>query len=458
MGSSPPFLPEVIAHWQAKLNVLSAANRAAKENITFWENERREHRATDEQVTSAWLQELQAAQTYNSFLESGSQYIKTALDAESRLQRRNLSLLEIVQLATTRDTMYALAAEFTRFKSDNGMSLLQVPPVEVGGKTHYIDGRVGWSSSLSGLAGQAWEGLQEIAAGVKEALLRGPFTTEENQAICRSALGSLLPDLAGKTIAAPGGKPGAFLWDEALSKALDAADPAGQMCRVVYPPGTSPQDIWRYGQVIESVDPVSGSAFTAVLFMPPELAEARVVDAFVEAGADDAWNELVEALGSFTGMDDLPDFDPADSWSASGPAQDNQAFSSGGEEAVDSAEEQYALGDGPDQLAASDALQSERDIVDLLALQMDQQWRREGAYLAQDAGGTQASLLPGDVYSDPGQREQALVFRDGQAAQERQLQSLIEAMAQFAPPPPGTASWGAAAYAPSLGAQLTAPQ
>lgn len=204
--------------------------RTANESAANWsehiERQVQANRASAAQLEQAQLQQLQAAQTYNSFIESGSHFIKTAMDAESRLQRRNLSLLEIIQLTTTRDTMYTLASEFTTFKTDNQATLLHLRPVETGGQIHYIDGRVEWSGSWEGLAGQAWDGLQEVASGVKEALLRGPFTVEENYAICQSALGGLLPQLAGKTIAAPGSNPGDILWGEALSKALDAAYPA----------------------------------------------------------------------------------------------------------------------------------------------------------------------------------------------------------------------------------------
>lgn len=127
-------------------------------------------------MQQAQLQQLTAAQTYNSFVDSGSQYIKMAQDAESRLQRRDLSLLEIKQLKTTRDTMYALSAEFVSFKADNQVAPMHLKPVETGGQIHYIDGRVEWSGSIGGLAGQAWEGLQEIAGGVKEALLSTAFS------------------------------------------------------------------------------------------------------------------------------------------------------------------------------------------------------------------------------------------------------------------------------------------
>lgn len=339
MSEVPPFFPEVKAHWSANLAALRGANELAEKNVKRLGDGDAEN--SSDRLKQAQLQQLTAAQTYNSFVDSGSQYIKMAQDAESRLQRRDLSLLEIVQLKTTRDTMYALSAEFVSFKADNQVAPMHLKPVETGGQIHYIDGRVEWSGSISGLAGQAWEGLQEIASGVKEALVRGPFTTEENYAICQSALGSLLPQLAGKTIAAPGGGPGEILWGEALGKALDAADPAGQMCRVVYPPGTSPQDAWRFGQVIEGFDPVANSTFTAVLFMPPEMAEAQVVSGFVETGMDQAWNELADVLGAFPGMDGLPRFDAADAWPTGGAAQDAQA-SNAPEGTADAADE---LGD-----------------------------------------------------------------------------------------------------------------
>jgi hypothetical protein len=101
----PPFLPEVVVHWQDKLKELRAANTAARSHVDYMDNEYKESHVSAEQLRQARLQQLSAAQTYNSFVESGSQYIKMAQDAESRLQRRDLSLLEIIQLKTTRDTM-----------------------------------------------------------------------------------------------------------------------------------------------------------------------------------------------------------------------------------------------------------------------------------------------------------------------------------------------------------------
>lgn len=457
MSEIPPFLPAVKAHWYAKLDALRASNELAEKDVKRLRDA--DSANPSDRLQQAQLQQLSAAQAYNSFVESGSQYIKMALDAESRLQRRDLSLLEIVQLKTTRDTMYALSAEFISFKAENQMVPMHLRPVDAGGQTHYIDGRVEWNGSLSGLAGQAWEGLQDIAAGVKEALVRGPFTAEENYAICQSALGGLLPQLAGKTIPAPGSKPGEILWGEAVGKALDAADPAGQMCRVVYPPGTSPQDVWRLGQTIQGFDPVAGSAFTAVLFMPPEMAEARVVDAFVGTGMDDAWNELVEAFGAFPGMDGLPRFDAADAWSASGQAQHTQGAGEWGDEAADGAEELAARDDGQDTIGQYDALQSDREVMAFLSFEMDQQWRQgDGAQLALNLIGTPERSVLGEGFADPLRSGDTAVFSDGQRLVEQQLHLLVQAMAQFSPPPPGATSWSDAAYASSRSPVLAAPR
>ena len=426
----PPFFPEVRAHWRMQLEALHASNASAQAALT----ELAKTTPTESQMEQALLQELSAAQTYNSFVESGSQYIKMAQDAESRLQRRDLSLLEIIQLKTTRDTMYALSAEFISFKAENQVVPMHLRPVESGGQTHYIDGRVEWNDSVSGLAGQAWEGLQEIAAGVKETLIRGPFTTEENYAICQSALGSLLPQLAGKTIAAPGGGPGEILWGEALGKALDAADPAGQMCRVVYPPGTSPQDVWRLGQVIEGFDPVANSSFTAVLFMPPEMAEARLVSAFVETGADQAWNEMAEAISAFTGVEGLPLFDAADAWPQGQEAQKTQDAASGPatlQSVVDPADgvADFAPGIGSDELWFRQA-----------GLEPEMGELGGGASSAADDWG-------GATHPEIDAAVNAQVQVQMQAQFSQLMDLLTQSIADFEPPPAGSAFPAPAPYA-----------
>ncbi len=62
------------------------------------------------QLEKAQLAQLAAVQKYNSFIESGSQMLKVAADAGTRLQSSKLSLLERSQLEHARDNMINLAS------------------------------------------------------------------------------------------------------------------------------------------------------------------------------------------------------------------------------------------------------------------------------------------------------------------------------------------------------------
>lgn len=313
MKYAPSFLPEVKAQWRGQLESLQAANTAAQKQIDSVQSQVDQGKATDAQLEQAKLDQLQAAQNYNSFLELDRQYIRMAMDAETRNQQRSLTIMEHMQLATTAETMYALSAHFTQFKTESQSSLLMLSPVDAGGRTHYVDGRVEWNNSLAGMAGQALEGLKDLAAGTKDSLIRGPFTPEENFAICQSALGGVLPELVGVMIPAPGGQPGSFLWNEALGQALGVANPAGDMCRIVYPKGASPRDVWIQGEGSEGGDATAGGA--AAQFVPLSVLDATVLKMFADVQMQAKWDAMVDAVAAWTGMEDLPRWGSPESWS-----------------------------------------------------------------------------------------------------------------------------------------------
>jgi hypothetical protein len=267
------------------------------------------------QLEKAQLSQWQAAQKYNSFIESGSQLLKVASDAETRLKSNNLSLLERNQLESTRDNMINLAGEFITFKTQNGASLQNLSKMDIGPKTYYSDGRVEWNTnSATGLAGQIWDDAKEVATGIKNALLKGPFTTEENYAACKSALNELLPSLAGKVLKNPGAGIPDIAYGEVLDNAINAADPSGAMCRRVYPKGQSPQDLWRLGQVIEGTDSLGG-AWTVVLIEPSKLSAAILHDAFTDPQVQGLWSseQATDAIKSLTGQNWTPFLDAPDS-------------------------------------------------------------------------------------------------------------------------------------------------
>ena len=82
---------------------------------------------------------MQAAQRYNSFIESGSDLINVAVDAEQRLKSPNMSALERHQLEVTRDNMYSLAGEFWP-----SPSLMEVGPTSVLEKAHTVFSELEW--------------------------------------------------------------------------------------------------------------------------------------------------------------------------------------------------------------------------------------------------------------------------------------------------------------------------
>ena len=176
-------LPVIKSEWQGQLNALKNANETtnkAVRDIEFQISKNSTLATTlQPQLEKAQLAQWEAVRKYNSFVESGSQLLKVATDAEYRLNRSNLSLLERNQLETTRDTMVNLASEFITFKNQNGVSLQSLSPMNIGSKTYYHDGRVEWNTATKGgYAGQSWESIKGVAAGVTEALLKGPMTIE----------------------------------------------------------------------------------------------------------------------------------------------------------------------------------------------------------------------------------------------------------------------------------------
>lgn len=98
MGPAPNYLPELQAQWRVQLNLLNTANRDARARVDdiqrqIFEDPSRQS-SLQPQLDQARLAQIQAAQRYNSFIESGSDLIKVAVDAEQRLKSPNMSALE----------------------------------------------------------------------------------------------------------------------------------------------------------------------------------------------------------------------------------------------------------------------------------------------------------------------------------------------------------------------------
>lgn len=158
-NTNTSILPVVKSEWQGQLNALRQANKTASDAIESIQDQisKNSSLATTlkPQLEQAQLTQWEAVQKYNSFVESGSQLLKVATDADNRLKSNNLSLLERNQLQTTRDTMVDLAGKFITFKSQNGASLQSLNPMNIGSKTYYHDGRVEWNlGTKGGILGQ----------------------------------------------------------------------------------------------------------------------------------------------------------------------------------------------------------------------------------------------------------------------------------------------------------------
>lgn len=198
-------LPVIKTAWQSQLNALRSANENAKNTVTDIQRQMGRNSTLTltlkPQLEQAQLAQWQAVQQYNSFIESGSQLLKVAGDADNRLKSSNLSLFERDQLESTRDSMVNLASEFITFKTQNGATLQYLQKMDIGAKSYYSDGSVQWNPlTRDGYLGQLWDDTKEVGGVIKEALLQGPFTKEENYQICQSALSALPPALAGKIL------------------------------------------------------------------------------------------------------------------------------------------------------------------------------------------------------------------------------------------------------------------
>eukprot|EP01031_Cornospumella_fuschlensis_P023130 gene23130-28113_t len=305
-------LPVVKTEWQAQLYALQQANKNANTTVTSIQRRIDDNAALattlKPQLEKAQLAQLAAVQKYNSFIESGSQMLKVAADAGTRLQSSKLSLLERSQLEHARDNMINLASEFITFKSQNGAKLEFLSPMDIGAKTYYSNGRIEWNNSILGQLGQLWDGTKEIAPPLKDALLKGPLTTEQNYTICANSLGEVLTGLAGKILKPIPGTPD-NLWDKILDQAVGATDPAGVTCRLVYPKGMSPRELWLLGEVIQ------GGESEALLIKPEKFASAILMEAFSDAQIQGLWssaqaNQVIKAV---TGNDWTPFLDAPDS-------------------------------------------------------------------------------------------------------------------------------------------------
>lgn len=293
----PPNLEEIKGQWAGQLSQLQAQYGDAKKQ-TQHEGRRsgaEGNTSTPEQIQFR-LQELKAAKAHNDFLESGRQYEKLATDASRRLQNPNLSLFERHQIETTRDQMQALAGEFQLFLTERGARPLHVPPVQTASEIHFVDGSKQWNDKPLGRLAAFWDQSKEVLGGTKQALMKGPFTPEENYQICKLALGNLISMGAGKLMPAPGHPYAAPLYDEAMGRAVDAGDPAGATCRLIYPQRRNQDDLFGLGAMQTVDDPVHGRV-NVVEVDKARLTEAMVASLMADPDIQARWTpEQMQAL------------------------------------------------------------------------------------------------------------------------------------------------------------------
>jgi Ca2+-binding RTX toxin-like protein len=106
---------------------------------------------------------------------------------------------------------------------------------------------------------------------------------------------------------------------------------------------------------------------------------------------------------------------------------------------------EFARGDGMDRIDQSDALDSDGDTVAFApGIRSDHLWFRQfGADLEVSLMGSTDRLVLDDWFGQPAQAVDAFELSDGQRLLYQQVDSLVQAMASFAPPAPGQTAWTA---------------
>lgn len=87
MANTPSYLPQLQAQWSSQLNALSLQNRLIRDRVSDLVADVAKNPSLQPQLDQARLAQIQAAQRYNDFIESGSDLIKVAMDAETRLRK-----------------------------------------------------------------------------------------------------------------------------------------------------------------------------------------------------------------------------------------------------------------------------------------------------------------------------------------------------------------------------------
>lgn len=263
----PPDMAEIKSEWAKKLQLLQGQYHNAQQNV---ESEGRKSKGFFEGVfgsgsTDARLRELDAAKAYNDFLESHKELEREATRAEKRLLNERLSPTERLQWEISRDQKRAMAGEFQLFLNEHGARHLHPLPVQTLAQTHFVDGTKQLRDSLWGDLGRLGVEASGLLEDVKQVLLKGPFTPEQDYKICKMGLefhlGNKLNEMTPK-LRNPYAN---FLLDDAKGRALEAADPVGAACRLLYPDKSSPKQWPDLGAVQTGDDPALGRADKAML-------------------------------------------------------------------------------------------------------------------------------------------------------------------------------------------------
>jgi len=117
----------------------------------------------------------------------------------------------------------------------------------------------------------------------------------------------------------------------------------------------------------------------------------------------------------------------------------------------------FVLGDGQDRIDQSGALAADHDVIEFApGIASNQLWFRQvGFSLEISVAGTSDNLTVDGWFQSADRQVDAIQAGDGRVLQRDQVDALVQAMAEFAPPAPGQLHLQASAY-PSLAPVLAA--
>ncbi|GAA6140854.1 hypothetical protein NBRC116584_06720 [Hydrogenophaga sp. 5NK40-0174] len=235
--------------WAGEVGALQSALRGATATQRDLTRAVQDDPSLAPQATAAALEELKAAKAYNDFLDKDKEYWAKGDQYDQQLKngagydRRTGTVRELpgydrLALEHSRDKNWALAGEFQMFKTEHGLKHVHLAPVNTPTETHHVDGAVERRETVQGHVHSAKEWAKEFAGDyvdtAADIVKNGPLTPEQNRLLCKSTVGAVLGLAGAKMMPAPGGGPGATVFDDAVGNAINASDPASTICDPIY--------------------------------------------------------------------------------------------------------------------------------------------------------------------------------------------------------------------------------